>query len=648
MTAWTPSAEVLAAEEAERKRYGGYTLEEADEVAMDPETCARLHGRIPDRVTKDPIPFAPSVLQTRMFWTYEQCQKADVPCRMVAVKIRRGGGSTGATWLMHLHAHNYQARLGAVGTDETVSMNMFGMMRFFNKWENFPWQDGKASKILETGTMAWPNGSSWEHYTAENPESARSAGLQGYHATEVGRWQDGGAKDAGETLKSMLGAVPRRAFTVAIEESTAQGAQGAFYRRWESARWPTAAELGCAEGAEYWRWWAEDSPQNIAESGAERALQFVRVFAAWFEDDENRPEKPIGAEDRERIERSLDAKELELIRRYRTIGPQWARLGRYAVTASIWDQLAWRRAVIATEFEGDVEAFEQENPSSPREAFASSGRHTFNRAGCAFMVEAAKSKVPDIGVLERQHDGGVVFRRTDINEAWVQVWQEPRDGYRYIAPLDTMGGASNSANADEADYNGGGVIRAAYVDEHGQKHAHALVCCLTPKNQFDPDVLADKMQLMSDWYGSCLVVFEVNNTGAAFRQEAVRLGMNLYRREKTDKATSETTEFIGWMTTKETRAQLIGTLKKHIRNNANSDHRGDGIEVWSKAVAEECQAMIVHPNGKDAAPGGKHDDHVLMLGMGLQCIEGATYYAARKRKRREPADRKNWKRVGRR
>lgn len=648
MNAWAQSAEVLAAEEAERQRYGGFSLREADRIAMTPELWARAHAFIPDRVTKQPVKLVPSILQRRMFWHYQHCQKNEIPCRECAVKIRRGGGSTGAEAIFYLHAHNHVARLGAIGTDDTASKNMFEMVCFFDEQQTFPWEEGKASKILQTGYLEWPNGSSWETYTAENPESARSAGLQGYHATEVGRWPNGGAKDAKETLRSMLGAVPRRGFTVVIEESTAKGAQGAFYDRFTGARWPTADELGVPEGKEYWRIWADETPQNIAESEAERKLQFVRVFSAWFEDDENKPETPVGPEDRERIEKSLDAKELDLIKRYRTIGPQGERLGRYAVTATLWDQLAWRRSVIrGAEFDGDVEAFEQENPSSPREAFASSGRHTFNRAGCAFMVEAAKSKVPLIGTLSRQLDG-VVFTPSGVEDAWLQVWQEPREGYHYLAGLDTMGGASNVQNVDDADFNAGVILRTSVIDDQNRRLPHTVVAMLVP-NRWDPDVLAERMHLLSEWYGGCMVVFEVNNTGAAFRQEAMARAMNLYVEENFDKVTGITlSKIVGWTTDKASRPLLMGTLKKHIRNNATDKDRGDGVSVMSKTIAEECQHMIVWPNGKDAAPSGKHDDFVMALGMALQCVSSATYYAARKRKRREPADRKNWKRVGRR
>lgn len=628
----------------ERALHGGYTLAELDEISEDVALLAKGFLKIPERVSKEPIAFEPSPLQDRMFSHYRLCQGRQDPCRMVVPKIRRGGGSTGAEAIMYTHAHNYNARIGSIGTDDTVSKNMFEMVRFFDKHDSFPgW--GRATKILETGEMTWANGSKWESYTAERPDAARSAGLQGYHGSEIGRWQEGGAKDAKETLRSMLGAVPRRGFTVVIEESTAQGASGAFYERFQSARWPTAEELGCAEGCEFWRKWADETPQNIAQSEAERRLQFVRIFAAWFEDDENRPETGCSGSEEAYIRATLDVKERKLIARYRTIGPQGERLGDTAQRATLWEQLAWRRSVIATEFDGDEDGFEQENPSSPAEAFASSGRHTFNRAGCAWMVETSKSRTPRIGVLERQaKDDKVLFRDTDRATAWFQMWEEPRIGHRYLFGFDTMGGRSHSKNLKQADFNAGIGLRAPHIDTTtGEKRPAFVMASLMPGNQDDPDILAAKADLASDFYGGCLVVHEDNNTGAGFRQEAMRLGMNLYRRVETDKYTAEQTEYIGWVTTPETRPQLFATGKRHIRNNANEGTRPDGVQCWDLTTATQAQECVLGDDGKDAAPGSKHDDNLLAFLIGLHCIGGATIYAGHRRKRTGPNDRSLWR-----
>lgn len=645
--AWTPTAKDRAKEAEERAKYDGWTLREIDEIAEDPEKWARIYGRIPDLVTREPLRFVPRPLQRRMFRQYRACSREGKPCREIVCKIRRGGGSSAAECILYVHAHNNMAHLGAIGTTHPVSMNMFrDYQQFFNATDTFPgWK--KAAKTLETGYLDWSNGSKWQCYTADNPEAARSAGLQGYHATECARWMSTMQTDAAETLQSMLGAVPKRGFTVVIEESTAKGGSGAFFNRFMGGRWPTAAELNVPEGQEFWRQWADEIPQNIDPNVGD--IQFVRLFAGWYEDDENRPENGVTQEQAARIEATLDAKELELIRRYRTMGPQGPRLGREVTKATLWEQLAWRRAVInGPDFEGDEAFFEQEFPSSPSEAFASSGKHSFNRAGCSWMVETAKVRKPTIGVLEQQQDGHVTFRRTGADEAWFHMWEEPRIGCRYVEGVDTMSGKSNVKNAEEADYHGAVVVRAPFVDQTNTfvKMPPRVVGALMPRCQWEPDMLAVKTHLMSLFYGGCMITFEVNNTGHAYKQEAVRLGANLYRRENTDKFTNVVTEHVGWETNPQTRPQIIGTLKKAIRNNAKVETREDGVECWSEPTAKELQACILGDDGKDQAPPGGHDDHMMALGFALQTIDGATYYAGRRRRRQGPADRAAWSKFG--
>lgn len=637
--AWRTSAEI---ESAEREAHGGYTLKELDRVAEEPEIWAQLHGKVRDLVTREPVAFKPRELQRRLFNQYRFCRDRDKPFRAVCCKTRRGGGSTGAEALLYVHAHNYNARLGAVGTTDTVSKNMFDFIDTFDKYDDFPGWEKNSKRLDGLGRLEWPNGSSWEKYTADNPETARSAGLQGYHATEVGRWQTGGAADAGETLKSMLGAVPKRGFTVVVEESTAQGAAGAFFNRWTGARWPTAEELGVNEGQEYWRKWEHETPQNLLDLGGD--LQFVRVFAAWFEDDENK--QPVTVTEIEYLQRTLDAKERELMRRYETLGPQGARLGEYVIEATLWEQLSWRRSVIESEFDGDVEGFEQEYPSSPHEAFASSGRHSFNAHGVAHMVSQAKSSHPECGVLTMQHGGEVVFTRTDDSEAWLYVWEHPKEGHRYVNGTDTMSGAEQSAGSKVHDYHASIVLRASYTDADGRRQPVRTAAAIMPRSTVEADVLAKQVDMLHRWYGRCLVVPEINNTGYGFMVAAKPLGMNVYRRERTDRFTSEVTEQWGWMTDPKTRPQLIATMQAAIRNNAQEATRGDGLQCDSVTLASECSTMVKDAKGVDKAAPGSHDDHVLACALALANLSGATYFSGHRRRRRGPPDRKAWKKYG--
>ena len=239
------------------------------EIREDPKAWFERFGRFSDEQTRMPMGGPPNVLQRRMFEHYRRCSKERKPCRMVVLKYRRAGSSTGSEALVYMHAHNYHARMGIIGTDYKASANMLDMLVFFGKHDDFPgwsgrphtaeqrkipWQEFFAADIVDYPSwedrvdkiiatkIAWSHGSSVELYTATNPESARSAGLNGFHATEVGRWPSGGQCDAVETLTSMRNTLPKAGFHLAIEESTANGAQGAFHDTCRNARWPEYAD----------------------------------------------------------------------------------------------------------------------------------------------------------------------------------------------------------------------------------------------------------------------------------------------------------------------------------------------------------------------------------------------------------------------
>jgi hypothetical protein len=375
------------------------SVKESLEIREDPNLWFERFGKFCDERTRQPTQGPANVLQRRMFEHYRRCRKDGKPCRMVVLKYRRAGSSTGSEALVYLHAHNYNARLGVIGTDYKASANMLQMLAFFGKHDDFPgWSskvsldsndptaaaaagpnDGAAAggqagleiqamsweerieKALST-KIVWSHGSSAELYTATNPESARSAGLNGFHATEVGRWPSGGQWDAVETLTSMRNTLPKAGFHLAIEESTANGAQGAFYDTCRNARWPDYAE------------WPEmhRSCWPLVANEYGRELQFVFIFAAWFEDE--RHFDKLTAEQAQRVEETLDAEawyfgEKELIARYGQPGPMGMRLGG-EVAASVWAQLAWRRGIIKNVCSRrGLDEFAQEYPSNPLEAF---------------------------------------------------------------------------------------------------------------------------------------------------------------------------------------------------------------------------------------------------------------------------------------
>jgi hypothetical protein len=91
-------------------------IEEAVKIREDPKLWFERFGRFCDEQTRLPTRGPANVLQRRMFEHYRRCRQEGKPCRMVVLKYRRAGSSTGSEALIYMHAQNYRARLGVIGT----------------------------------------------------------------------------------------------------------------------------------------------------------------------------------------------------------------------------------------------------------------------------------------------------------------------------------------------------------------------------------------------------------------------------------------------------------------------------------------------------------------------------------------------------
>jgi hypothetical protein len=666
-------------------------VEELLAIREDPRLWFRGFGRFRDEKTRSPMRGRENVLQRRMFEHYRRCQKEGKPCRMVVLKYRRAGSSTGSEALIYTHAHNYNARLGVIGTDYKASANMLEMLAFFGQHDDFPgwsariaqkivapndtpragaaagdakggdFQDGAWDQRIDKSLMAkiaWSHGSSVELYTATNPESARSAGLNGFHATEVGRWPSGGQWDAVETLTSMRNALPKAGFHLAIEESTANGAQGAFYDTCRNARWPEYAD------------WPEmhRSCWPLAESEYGRELQFVFIFAAWFEDERHierytadrelasdpelsREEAEAiaarrNAEQARRVEETLDAEpwyfgERELIARYgqpRDCGGM--RLGG-EVEATVWEQLAWRRGIIKNVCSRrGLDEFAQEYPSNPLEAFRASGAPVFDHEGMMALDQnlraASRDGGAECGVLDADHGGAFRFRPTSEAESQIQRWEEPIPGCRYIVSVDPTKTAEIVKGTGERDRNAVMVLRDGFADARplpgsppapspgasaGRWRMAKLVARVRPPNQWEDAPLARVVAALAGHYGGAIIVVESNLGSGLITRLRDEHRCHLYAREHWNAVEHTHYKTYGWNTDASTRRQAVSTLQELIREQR--------LDILCPNAIAEMKTFVHNSNGRPEAAAGSHDDDVMCLAIGLVCLPHATTYPVR-------------------
>ena len=581
------------------------------DLRSNPRLWFTRFGRFCDEPTRQPTQAPPNVLQRRMFEHYRRCRQEGKPCRMVVLKYRRAGSSTGSQALIYMHAHNYHARLGVIGTDYKASANMLHMLAFFGKhdcfpgwsgkpgtaeqrtipWQEFfgsdadfaPWEE-RVDKVIAT-KIAWSHGSSAELYTATNPESARSAGLNGYHATEVGRWPTGGQWDAAETLSSMRNTLPKAGFHLAIEESTANGAQGAFHDTCRNARWP-----------DYGQWPdLHRSCWPLSDSEYGRELQFVFIFAAWFEDERHierdTPQRIMAADPTlsrqqaaalagernaaraRRVEDTLDAEpwyfgEKELIARYgqpRACGGM--RLGG-EVEASVWEQLAWRRGIIKNVCSRrGLDEFAQEYPSNPLEAFRASGAPAFDHEGLMALDEALRAPHhrAACGVFGPHSGPSCQFRPTTETEAQIHRWEEPIPGCRYLVSVDPTKSAEIVKGTGERDRNSVLVLRDAFADPRGRWRPVKLVARVRPPNQWEDAPLARLIAALASHYGDAVIVVESNLGSGLITRLRDEHHCDLYAHENWNAVKQTYLKTYGWSTDAATRRQAISTLQEFIR-----------------------------------------------------------------------------------
>jgi len=155
---------------------------------------------------------------------------------------------------------------------------------------------------------------SYRLYTAGAPEAGRGTTPTIAHLSEVAFWNHDE-----KILAGLFQGIPQTDGTEVILESTANGAQGEFYRLWKGA---VAGEN-----------------------------EYLPIFLPWFLTDEYRRPHPEGME--------LTVEEEKLVERFNLD----------------LDQLYWRRLKIA---EGGEHKFRQEYPTTAEEAFLVSGSNVFD------------------------------------------------------------------------------------------------------------------------------------------------------------------------------------------------------------------------------------------------------------------------------
>ena len=511
-------------------------------------------------------------LQRAVAEAIEWCEINSEPVRVLILKPRKEGATTiGAGKAYHL-LRSSEAHCLCIGDESQTTQTMWDMLQTYQSEDEFCAWGNRAiamTKDAKSGAKAsWSHGATAWTDTAGDSRAGQSKTPTVILADEAAHWgKDGSANSSADTMLALLNSVRDVAGTYVIVSSTANGVGNWYYRTHRGA--VTLAERKAGNKGNGW----------------------IKVFLPWHKSDWCH--RPVTESERAEIDRSMTPAETKGCELY-----GWT-----------YEQIAFRRHVVANKCDGDERKFDQEYPADEETCFLTSGRPVFDANGLhriALLVAAAK---PMHGGLETNIMGnrGFIFRR-DENAGWLTVWEEPEPGLSYLATLDTMRG-EQSAGAKDPDCHSFWVLRDAYIDRDGKQHPIRAVARLRHPCRWDAAIVAEKAVMVAKWYGECMIVPEVNQ-GLDVMEHLKALGANIYRRTKFDRINPGRTEqILGWETTSQTRSILVSAIIAAIREQV--------FDLECPNALKELRTFAYDRSGKPTAQSGCHDDDVISLGIGL-------------------------------
>lgn len=509
--------------------------------------------------------------------------KSGRPCRIIGLKPRQKGSSTFAVQVGHTRL-KAKPGIGLIaGGNHFQGKNLFKILNTYAKNDDL---DPDACKVMDREAR-YSNGSTMERITLANDDAGRSGTYQFLIVTEAAYLSDDGVANADDVLDGLLKCVPLEPETVIIVESTANGAAGYFYDKYQEAI-------------------------TIDEFIAGRN-GYVKVFSAWFEFEDSWLEPSTeGIASRD----DLTVQEIDYE----------AEIGRELSLG----QFAWMRYALRDECKGDWDKFKQDYPSDDDSAFLRSGRCAFDVGALKYQSDLAKRTRREFGnlVYDERLDR-VTWASGDERGSMLVRFEDRIRGCRYLVSIDPMTG-EDQTGGDDPDSHSVLVMRDGYMRggrwiEPAVVMRNVLVPGTKPNTLccwWDIDVLEEQVFRLARYWGA-LVVPEMNKDRGMVELLKLRDGVDIYKRRIFNRREQVEMDALGWMTDKVTRPMVIDGLVTRIRK-AGKGEIGGGIEVRCPWAVAQMGNFVRKPSGRCEAMTGKHDDDVLALAIGAFCLESAT------------------------
>ena len=487
------------------------------------------------------------------------------PVRFVVLKSRQWGSSTFfvavSTWIQTFWKEGWSSVICADLKDKAKHIR--GMLSYMAirhdtniaKITLKPYQQSQEHKEYAERNCMIGVGS------VENPLAFNAYSFYMAIMSEIGLWRKTANTNPKELAQSISSVVPNLPFTMIIKESTARGVGTLFHDEWIKA-----------------------------ESGVSG---YKGIFIPWFFDEKN--VLPIG-----NLEQFI-----------KTMTPHDWEMWECGATL---EGINWYNTHKRTENFDDV-GMGENFPTTPQEAFMSSGRRAFSPA---YVARARKTCCDPIFIGDVYGDSmkgkeALNNLRLDASpngelRVWVMPPKDVEYSNRFAVSVD-VGGRHNLA-----DFSIIKVFDRQYQSVGGSPEVVAVWC-----GHLDQDLMSWKAAQIGKLYGTALIAVEVNSLdqdeesegdhSLTVLDEISKYYDNLYARIDPEKVKLGAPVLYGFHNNKKTRPMIIDELNAALRDSGY-------IERDSRAC-DEMDWFVMNNKGKYEAAEGKHDDHVMTTAIGV-------------------------------
>ncbi len=257
-------------------------------------------------------------------------------------------------------------------------------------------------------------------------------------------------------------------------------------------------------------------------------------------------------------------------------------------------QLYWRRRKVAA---NGLDTFCQEYPSTPLEAFITSGRPVFDLSVLHDMQNKAHAPIRRMAV-ERGANG---YKVDDNPRGELLVYHERTDGGQYWIGADVAVGIRNP---DKSDY--------CVVQVLDEKMRQVAVW----RGQVNPHEYAQVLYALGMYYNLALIAPERNGHGLLV---CVRLWTdlsypNVFMDLQEGQQAERETVNLGFQTNVSSRPLIIDKLRGFIRERE--------IEIYDRTTLSELMSFVATESGKLEGEQGCFDDCVLSLAIAAHVHAG--------------------------